>query len=242
MARLARVNAPWSLLAGGLLVVCGVLVVASAPASAADAQPVFAQSLAARFVNPAYGFVSIIAGALLVLFELVTPTGFITGTIGGVLIIGGLLFLSLLPVTIVGMALLLLGVGLCITEPFVPGIGWLGAIGGLAVAGSTIVLFSEPGVSISPAVLIPTVMVLVAASIGTSVAARIDRHEPSVMGRESLVGTVGTVRTADGRRGQVFVAGEVWGAVSTGEDLVPGEEIRVVAVQGLSLTVERARE
>lgn len=63
------------------------------------------------------------------------------------------------------------------------------------------------------------------------------RREPSV-GVETIVGRVATVAAACRPRGQVRVAGELWQArCDDGADA--GDEVRVVAVDGLELVVTR---
>jgi membrane-bound serine protease (ClpP class) len=58
-------------------------------------------------------------------------------------------------------------------------------------------------------------------------------------GREGLIGQVGEVRReiANGHKGMVFVAGELWEAVAR-RSINVGERVRVVAAQGLLLEVE----
>ena len=59
------------------------------------------------------------------------------------------------------------------------------------------------------------------------------------MGPETLVGSSGRVVTACHPLGQIRVQGELWRArCAEGADV--GEQVRVVALDGLTLTVERA--
>jgi membrane protein implicated in regulation of membrane protease activity len=63
------------------------------------------------------------------------------------------------------------------------------------------------------------------------------RRQPSV-GVETLVGRLAVVATPCRPRGQVRVAGELWQArCADGADA--GDEVRVAAVDGLELVVER---
>jgi len=59
------------------------------------------------------------------------------------------------------------------------------------------------------------------------------------MGPETLVGMTGRVVTACAPLGQVRVQGELWRA-HCAEGAAAGEEVRVVALEGLTLLVERA--
>jgi membrane-bound serine protease (ClpP class) len=65
---------------------------------------------------------------------------------------------------------------------------------------------------------------------------RWSRRRRAVTGAEALVGSSGILAT----RNQVRVAGELWHAKSA-EELVPGDEVKIVAVDGMTLTVERER-
>jgi membrane-bound serine protease (ClpP class) len=59
------------------------------------------------------------------------------------------------------------------------------------------------------------------------------------MGPETLVGRVGRVVTPCLPLGQIRVQGELWRA-HCAEGAAAGEEVRVVALDGLTLLVERA--
>ena len=59
------------------------------------------------------------------------------------------------------------------------------------------------------------------------------------MGPETLVGSTGTVVTACAPQGQVRVQGELWRA-RCADGAAVGEEVRVLALDGLTLLVERA--
>jgi membrane protein implicated in regulation of membrane protease activity len=59
------------------------------------------------------------------------------------------------------------------------------------------------------------------------------------MGPETLVGTVGRVVTPCVPLGQIRIQGELWRARCAG-GAAAGEEVRVVALDGLTLEVERA--
>ena len=59
------------------------------------------------------------------------------------------------------------------------------------------------------------------------------------MGPETLVGSTGQVITACTPLGQVRVQGELWRA-QCAEGAAAGEQVRVVALEGLTLVVERA--
>lgn len=63
---------------------------------------------------------------------------------------------------------------------------------------------------------------------------RWSRRRRAVTGAQALVGKTGVVAT----RAQVRVAGELWHATAP-EELVPGDKVKIVSVDGLTLAVER---
>ena len=68
------------------------------------------------------------------------------------------------------------------------------------------------------------------------------RAEPVRTGSEELVGSVGVVREPLDPAGQVFIAGALWRARTAGEQVGPGNRVRVRSVDGLTLEVEPLAE
>ena len=64
-------------------------------------------------------------------------------------------------------------------------------------------------------------------------------HRPAVTGVESMIGLEAQVTTALTPRGLVTVNGECWTAECRGEHASAGETVRIVAVNGLKVTVRR---
>ena len=62
----------------------------------------------------------------------------------------------------------------------------------------------------------------------------------SVTGVAGMIDQIGQVRTgiSSGKTGSVVTRGEIWLAKSDSADVCEGEKIRVVAVEGMTLTVE----
>jgi len=85
-------------------------------------------------------------------------------------------------------------------------------------------------------ILTATFLVLLNASLAIVVYRAILKRPTT--GKEGLVGATGVVVASQGRRGKVMMRGEHWDAEFT-DDLKPGDEIRVSALKGLTLVVER---
>ena len=138
-----------------------------------------------------------------------------------------------------GAALIVLGLGLLITEMFVASYGLLALGGVVAFALGAVMLVDTDveGLRIDwPMVLVMSaalgISFLLAGSYGLAAQAR-----RIVTGREGLTGAIGTVLSWAHGAGHVQVEGERWQAVS-GDNLQPGDNVKVVAVDGLTLKVK----
>jgi membrane-bound serine protease (ClpP class) len=142
-----------------------------------------------------------------------------------------------LPVTSVGIALLILAMALFIAEIFVPGVGVFAAGGTIALILAGLFLFDGP-VSVSMPVLWPTALVVGAGSAYAGRAVVKARLRPPTTGISTLVGREVTV-VESGRGGwSAFLDGTWWTVVSADEDLADGLAAEVRAVDGLRLIVE----
>ena len=64
-------------------------------------------------------------------------------------------------------------------------------------------------------------------------------HVPIMSGIETVLHKIGFVRAADGRRGSVWVASELWSAESRDAPLAVGDKVRVIGFEGLRLIVRK---
>jgi len=62
---------------------------------------------------------------------------------------------------------------------------------------------------------------------------------PIMSGIGTLLRNRGQVRAAEGRRGSVWIASELWSAESRDEPLAVGDAVEVVGVEGLRLIVRK---
>jgi membrane-bound serine protease (ClpP class) len=191
--------------------------------------------------DPNIAFVLLLIGIYGIILEFWNPGTFVPGVIGAVSLIVALTALSTLPVHYGALILLVLGIALMIGEALTPGIGILG-VGGLAafIVGA-IYLFEGNGEGIEIGVSLPliaaaalTTAVLIFAIVGAAVKVR---GRPPSAGSEQLIGSRGEVVAWDGTRGSVRVQGEIWNARAKAP-LQPGDAVRVVGREGLTLIVE----
>lgn len=193
--------------------------------------------------DPTIATLLISLGTLGIYFEVANP-GLGVGGIIGIIAIGlGLYGLSVLPVNIVGLALLLLGFILFAIDIFATNHGAL-TIGGIAsfVIGALLLIDNDaaPGVAVSKGVIIG-----IALSMGAIVALVMSfivrtRGQRDVLGNDGLVGSLVTVRSTIAPRGTVWTQGALWQARAD-ERLETGDEAEVIAVDGLTLIVRHPR-
>jgi membrane-bound serine protease (ClpP class) len=142
-----------------------------------------------------------------------------------------------------GIALLMLGIGLMAAEAFLPGFGVFG-IGGVAafIAGGLLLMRGGvPGFGIPLWLIVSLALASAAVAMLTARLALRARARPIVSGREELVGLTGTVTAWDGAEGWARVRSERW-RIRAHAPLQPGEKIRVLGIQGLTLDVVRDSE
>lgn len=193
--------------------------------------------------NPNLVFLLLLLGLVGLMIELVAPGGIIPGAVGLIAVLLGIAGMSVLPFNWIGLALLVVGVGLLFAETQVPGFGALAGAGIVALCLGGAFLFSgADDLGTSLWVVVPAAVVVGAGGViaGRRVV-RAHRAVP-VTGDAVLRGHVGTARgPVDAAGGRVLVNGELWAArTAPGERIEDGAAIRVVRVdpEQFVLTVE----
>jgi len=199
-----------------------------------------------RFLNvitdPNVAYVLMMLGMLGLFFELSNPGVILPGVIGGISLILAFFAFQSLPINYAGLLLILFGIVLLVAEIKIVSHGVL-AIGGIiSMALGSLMLFDSPEVSFRVSWWVIAPMVGATAGLFLFVVAAGVRAlgRPTATGAEGLVGKTAIVRERLGPEGQVMVSGEIWRAVADGEPLEPGAQVRIVAVDGLTLKVTKA--
>lgn len=178
-------------------------------------------------------------------YELYNPGGILPGVTGVILILISALGFAMVPFNWAGIAFLLLAFVLFTLEAAVAGFGILAAGGVISLILGGLILFDDArGPVVSRPGLIISAVVVGAGFTFVARAALRARRMPRTTGRTGLIGHVGEVRrTIEGDRGQVFVEGELWAAVTADDVRIPvGRRVRVTHMQDLTLTVEAEPE
>jgi membrane-bound serine protease (ClpP class) len=201
----------------------------------------FQYDLLQIIVNPTIAYLLLLGGLAGLAVELFSGgSTILPGALGAISLLLGLYGTAQLPVTLVGILLLVLGVALIIAEAHLP-TGFLGAAGVAALVAAGLVLYNTDSDAFE--VSVPVVVVtglLIGGFIVFAVQRTVLAHRRPVMtGWEEMVGTVGEVRDPLDPLGQVFVEGALWRARPADEaaSVDRGYRVRVESVDGLTLIV-----
>jgi membrane-bound serine protease (ClpP class) len=201
-----------------------------------DVKPGFFTRLLDTLINPNILTLLFLAGLAGIGYEIFHPGVVLPGALGLVALITALFGFSVLPISWAGLILLLAGVGLLVIDVHVTSHGALTVAGLISLAVGAIMLFQNAP---SPYHTSTPLVVTIAVVLGSAWAFAVGkawqvRHRPVAVSPEAIAGAVGEVR----RDGLVFVNGELWQArTPDGEQLKPGERVRVESLDGLVLTV-----
>jgi len=190
--------------------------------------------------DPNLAFIFFWLGLALIVLELIVPGHVFSGTVGTILLLTAIASFGLLPVRLIGIALLVASVVFFVVELKVPGLGIWSAAGVVSLVLGGLFLFDPSGgVRVSPFAIVP-VAAFMALFFGFVVAKALAmRHLPAAQGVEAVVGREGVVLTGGlDPEGVVRVAAEEWKATSASGVIPEGSRIRVTRLDGLVLTVE----
>lgn len=202
-------------------------------------EPDWRNEFLAVITNPNIAYLLFLAGIYGLFFEFSNPGLGAPGIIGTVCLLLALYAFQLLPVSYVGLGLLLLGVGLMVAEAMVPSFGVMG-IGGVAafIVGSIILMDTRlPGYQIALPIILAFALVSVGLLIVIAGLLFRSRHRPVTAGVESMVGSRATVEVVTPGKLQVRVHGELWRARCE-RPLSVGDTVQVQSVDGLVLVVQ----
>ncbi|MFM8944353.1 MAG: NfeD family protein [Actinomycetota bacterium] len=189
--------------------------------------------------TPSTIFLLLVVGFAAIAFE-VTQPGFGFAGFSGIAALGLAVYgLTVVPWSVPGLALLVLGVGGLTADVALRRLGWLSAIGIAGFLAGSILAFRgvAPAIAISPWFLGgATVASVLYYGFALTVAAQ--SRDRIVSAQQGLVGLVGEARTDLTPEGGVHVKGTMWRGRSTGGTIPAGTRIRVRGLDGLVLRVE----
>lgn len=199
--------------------------------------------------NPNVVYLLFVLGLLAVIAEVATPGAIGPGVAGVLMLLLSLYGLLQLPTNWLGPALIIAGVAMLLIDIKVTGLAL--SIGGIAafLLGSLLMftppwadlpLTAVPAARLSPWLIGATTLGVGAFFLLGVAAALKAQLRPLAMGRELVVGKAGLARQVLDPYGIVHIEGEDWTAEAPEGEVIPvGARIRVIAVDGLRLRVER---
>ena len=145
-----------------------------------------------------------------------------------------------LPISVIGLLLVLLGLALFVLELKIVSHGVFGVIGTVSLIVGSVMLFPGAGGDLRPplAVVLPGSLTLAAICFGATRLAIKARRAPLATGVEGLRGEIGVVEQPLEPDGTVFVHGELWKAKASSGSFPTGTRVRVVRVRDLIVDVE----
>ena len=193
--------------------------------------------------DPNIAYLLLILGFYGLFFELSNPGTIFPGVLGAIFLILAFFAFQILPINYAGLALIIVGIILFILEVKITSYGLL-TIGGIIsmIIGSMMLINTSEApkqlFSISLQVIIPVVIfTAIFFIIALSLALKAHRKKVST-GSEGIIGEKGHALTDIDLEGMVMVHGEYWKARAS-EKISKGEKIKVKAVEGMILVVEK---
>jgi membrane-bound serine protease (ClpP class) len=200
------------------------------------------QRILSAIAHPQVAYLLLTLGTLGLTIELWNPGSIVPGVVGGLCLLLAFFAFQILPVNYAGLGLIFFGLLLLVLEVKVASFGLLG-IGGIVslVFGSMILIDSPlPELQIGLRLILPIVLAFAAILVPLVRLAVASQVRRSVTGSSGMIGEPGLALTpiGPGETGQVRTRGEIWTATATAP-IAEGDAIRVIGVQGLTLTVGR---
>ncbi|MFQ5631074.1 MAG: nodulation protein NfeD [bacterium] len=195
--------------------------------------------------NPNLAYIFLMLGIYGIFFELSNPGAIFPGVVGAILLILAFYSMQTLPVNYAGLLLILLALLLFALEVKIASYGLLTIAGVISMAIGSLMLFKSPENIMEPMVQVSMDIVIIftlltAGFFVVALTFALRAHKKKVTtGSEGLVDEIGEARTNIAPQGSVSIHGEIWKAYADNE-IKKGESIRVVAVEGLRLKIDRA--
>jgi membrane-bound serine protease (ClpP class) len=202
------------------------------------------QELLSAIAHPQIAYLLLTLGTLGLTIELWNPGAVLPGVAGGICLLLAFFAFQVLPVSWVGVALIVFGVVLLILEVAVTSYGLLGVGGVLSLFLGSLMLIDSPlpEMQIGLRLIVPITLAVSGITLFLVRLAVQVQRAPSVTGAEGMIGKDGEALTdiEAGGEGRVRTHGEIWTAAAA-EPIRAGDRVQVVEVHGLKLTVRPFR-
>nr|WP_274703299.1 nodulation protein NfeD [Acetomicrobium hydrogeniformans] len=194
--------------------------------------------------RPDIAYLLLVLGIYAIIFEVLSPGGFVMGTAGAIMVLLGAYGLRMLPLNYAGIILLVAGIVVMVVDLLVGGIGILSAFGALSLIVGSLIIYRAPGgelLRFSMTFLAGAIVVLSAFFAVAAWAVLRAMKRRIVSGQEELVGMTGKVVQDLNPEGTIFCHGEYWKAKSSdGSPIAKDEWVEVESVDGFVLIVRKS--
>ncbi len=201
----------------------------------------FIERFLSYITNPNIAYILLMLGIYGILAEFSSPGIGFAGVFGAISLLLAFFALSNLPVNIVGLLLIIVGFILILLEIKVQSSGILG-IGGIVaiVLGSMMLIQSRaPFLRISLSLIIGfAIFTILFFLLLITLVVKVHKTKVTT-GREGEIGMKGIAKTVLNPKGQVFVRGELWTAISLDGKIKKDEAIEVEKIENLLLYVKK---
>ena len=200
------------------------------------------ENILKSLADPNIAYIIFLIGLAGLYFELSNPGAIFPGVIGALALIIAFYSMQTLSANYAGVLLIILSAVFFLIELKVVSYGLLTLGGIIAMVLGSLMLFDSPVpyLRLSYSVIFTMVGLMSAFFIVLIVLVIKSQSRKPVTGHEGLVNMCGEASTDILEKGKVFVHGEYWNAKSRSL-ITKGMPVRVVAVEGMMLTVEKAQ-
>ncbi|MEA3468438.1 MAG: nodulation protein NfeD [Thermodesulfobacteriota bacterium] len=191
--------------------------------------------------DPNIAYMLMLLGIYGLFFELANPGYVLPGVVGGTALLLALYAFQVLPVNYAGLALIVLGISFMVAEAFTPSFGVLGMGGLAAFVFGSVILIDEKSLQVSLFLIGSIALISFACILWLVGKLLIIRNKRVRTGRELMLDSIGEVMDDFTVNGRVRILGESWQA-SSATPLKKGDKVRIIAQEGLQLSVELLQE
>ena len=193
--------------------------------------------------TPSMAYLLMVAGLACLAFEVTQPGFGFAGFAGLALLALAAYGMSVVPPSLLGLAMMLGGVGLLVADVRLRRLGVLTAAGLVLFGAGSVLAWSHvaDAIRISPW-LIGSAIVASFLYYGFGLTVAIQSRDRILSTQRGLIGLVGEARGRMAPDGPVFVKGALWRGRTLGDPIDQGAKVRVRGVDGLILKVELERD
>ncbi|MGI9452765.1 MAG: NfeD family protein, partial [Geminicoccaceae bacterium] len=208
-----------------------------------ELEPGWQNRFLAVITDPTVAYLLLLIAISGILIEVAMPGLFLPGIVGIACLLVALYAFQLLPVSLVGLGIIVLGLVLMIVELTLPSFGLIGFSGIVAfVLGSIFLIDTDvPGYGVSRPLVGMLAVISSSLLMMFLIWLRRLHSMPVLAGAEEMIDSVATVISWKDDAGRVRLRGTSWAARSDAA-LSRGQKVRITAIDGLTVDVEPENE